>query len=43
MAEKRFGLGYTVNFGRPAAWIILLLPVLALLAITTAIAVRHAR
>jgi uncharacterized membrane protein len=21
--EKRFGLGYTVNFGRPASWIIL--------------------
>jgi uncharacterized membrane protein len=21
--EKRFGIGYTVNFGRPAAWVIL--------------------
>lgn len=43
MVEKRFGLGYTVNFAYPAAWAILLLPVLALFAITTTIVVRHMR
>lgn len=43
MVEKRFGLGYTVNFAHPVAWAIILLPVLALFAITTTIAVRHAR
>ena len=41
MVEKRFGLGYTMNFARPVAWAIVLIPVLALFAITTTIAVRH--
>jgi uncharacterized membrane protein len=27
--EKRFGLGYSLNFARPPAWIILLLILLA--------------
>jgi Family of unknown function (DUF5808) len=25
LVEKRFGLGYTLNFARPAAWVIVLL------------------
>ena len=29
IVEKRFGIGYTVNFARPAAWAILLIPLLA--------------
>ena len=31
MVEKRFGLGYTVNFARPAAWMIILVPLLAII------------
>ncbi len=38
LVEKRFGIGYTVNFARPVAWLILLLPVLTLIAVTTTIA-----
>lgn len=41
MVERRFGIGYTVNFSHPVAWVIILLPVLALIAVTTTIAVRH--
>ena len=41
MVERRFGIGYTVNFAHPIAWIIILLPVLALIAVTTTITVRH--
>jgi uncharacterized membrane protein len=41
MVERRFGIGYTVNFAHPVAWVIILLPVLALIAVTTAIAVRR--
>lgn len=41
MVEKRFGVGYTVNFAHPVAWVIILLPVAAVLAVTTTIAVRH--
>ena len=41
MVEKRFGIGYTVNFAHPVAWVIILLPVLALIGITATIAVRH--
>ncbi|MDE2052096.1 MAG: hypothetical protein KGJ72_13870, partial [Gammaproteobacteria bacterium] len=41
MVERRFGFGYTVNFARPVAWVIILLPVLALIAVSTTIAVRH--
>jgi uncharacterized membrane protein len=41
MVERRFGIGYTVNFAHPVAWVIILLPVLGLIAITTTIAVRH--
>ncbi|HVT15699.1 MAG TPA: DUF5808 domain-containing protein [Thermoanaerobaculia bacterium] len=32
--EKRFGLGYTMNFGRPAAWVILALFLLVPLALS---------
>ncbi len=42
LVEKRFGIGYTVNFAHPVAWAIILLPVLVLIAITTTIALRHA-
>jgi uncharacterized membrane protein len=41
MVEKRFGLGYTVNFARPAAWMIILIPLLAVLGFSASIAVRH--
>lgn len=43
MVEKRFGIGYSVNFAHPVAWVIILLPVLAVIAVTTTIAVRHMR
>jgi len=42
MVERRFGIGYTVNFAHPIAWIIILLPLLAMVTVTTTIAVRHA-
>lgn len=41
MVERRFGIGYTVNLAHPVAWVIILLPVLALIAVSTTIAVRH--
>jgi uncharacterized membrane protein len=41
MVEKRFGIGYTVNFARPAAWAITLIPLAAVLAVATTIAIRH--
>jgi uncharacterized membrane protein len=41
MVERRFGIGYTVNFAHPVAWIIILLPVLTLMAVTATIAARH--
>lgn len=41
LVEKRFGIGYTVNFARPVAWLILLLPLLTVIAVTTTIAARH--
>lgn len=41
MVEKRFGLGYTVNFAHPVAWVIILLPLVTVIAITTTIAVKH--
>jgi uncharacterized membrane protein len=41
MVERRFGIGYTVNFAHPVGWLIIVLPVLALIAVTTTIAVRH--
>jgi uncharacterized membrane protein len=41
MVEKRFGIGYSVNFARPVAWIVILLPALAVIAVTTTIVVRH--
>lgn len=43
MVEKRFGIGYTVNFARPVSWIIVLLPMLVLIAVTATIAARHMR
>lgn len=33
LAEKRFGVGWTLNFGRPASWIIFLLPFVLILVI----------
>lgn len=41
LVEKRFGIGYTVNFARPVAWLILLLPLLTVIVITTTIAARQ--
>jgi uncharacterized membrane protein len=41
LVEKRFGIGYTLNFGRPAAWL-LLASILALTAVPIAIAVLTA-
>lgn len=43
MVEKRFGLGYTVNFAHPVAWVAVLLPMLALFAVAATIAIRRAR
>lgn len=34
MVEKRFGFGYTVNLAHPVAWVIILLPILAIITIT---------
>jgi uncharacterized membrane protein len=42
MVEKRFGIGYTMNFAHPVAWAILLLLLLVPIAITTSFLVRHA-
>jgi uncharacterized membrane protein len=33
--EKRFGIGYTLNFGRPAAWLLIVMIVVVPLAIAT--------
>ncbi len=41
MVEKRFGLGYTVNFARPAAWVIILIPLLAIIGFSVSISTRH--
>ena len=43
MVERRFGIGYTVNFAHPVAWVIILLPLLALVAAMATIAARHMR
>ncbi|MGO1060809.1 DUF1648 domain-containing protein [Planococcus sp. FY231025] len=37
MVEKRFGIGWTVNFGNPRSWLLLLLPLAILLGIAFAI------
>lgn len=42
MVEKRFGIGYTVNFAHPVAWIIALLPLAAVIGVATTLAVKHA-
>ena len=42
MVEKRFGIGYTMNFAHPVAWTILLLLLLVPIAITASFLVRHA-
>jgi uncharacterized membrane protein len=39
--EKRFGIGYTVNFGRPAAWLLVALPLAA--AVAALVAARAPR
>lgn len=41
MVEKRFGIGYTMNFAHPIAWGIALILVAVPIAFTTSIAVRH--
>jgi uncharacterized membrane protein len=41
MVEKRFGIGYTMNFAHPISWVIVLLLVLAPIVITATVAVRH--
>lgn len=41
LVERRFGIGYTVNFAHPVGWLIILLPVLAVIAVTTTIVIRH--
>jgi uncharacterized membrane protein len=41
LVERRFGIGYTVNFARPMAWVIVLLPLLALALAAATIAARH--
>ena len=41
MVEKRFGIGYTLNFAHPVAWVIILLLVLVPIVVTTSIAVRR--
>jgi uncharacterized membrane protein len=40
--EKRFGIGYTLNFGHPAAWVFLAVLVAVIVA-TTLIAPSHRR
>jgi uncharacterized membrane protein len=40
MVEKRFGIGYTMNFAHPVAWVIILL-VLVPIAVSTSIAIKH--
>lgn len=37
MVEKRFGIGWTVNFGNPKSWLIFLLPLVFLLGIALAV------
>lgn len=37
MVEKRFGVGWTVNFGNPKSWLVFLLPLLFLLGIALAV------
>lgn len=37
MVEKRFGIGWTVNFGNPKSWLFLMLPIAMLLGIAFAI------
>lgn len=41
MVEKRFGIGYTMNFAHPVAWIIALLLALVPLAVATTLIIRH--
>ena len=43
IVEKRFGLGYTMNFAHPMAWAIIGLLLLIPIAVTTSIALRHLR
>lgn len=41
MVEKRFGIGYTMNFAHPVAWVVAVVPLLALIGVTATITVRH--
>lgn len=34
MVEKRFGVGWTLNFAHPVSWIVLLVPIILILSIT---------
>ncbi len=42
MVRERFGLGYTVKLALPAAWLTVLLPLLAVIGFTATLVVRHA-
>ncbi len=42
MVQERFGLGCTVKLARSAAWLIVLLPLLAVIGFTATLVVRHA-
>ncbi|OIQ97829.1 hypothetical protein GALL_201540 [mine drainage metagenome] len=42
LVERRFGIGYTVNFAHPIAWVIAVIPALALIVVAVTIVARHA-
>lgn len=42
LVERPFGIGYTVNFAHPVAWVLALIPLRALVAVAAAIMARHA-
>lgn len=43
MVEKRFGIGYTMNFAHPMAWVLIAILVLIPVAVSASIALRHVR
>lgn len=43
LVEKRFGIGYTMNFAHPVAWVILLLVLLVPVAVSLTIVFKHMR
>jgi uncharacterized membrane protein len=38
--KKRFGIGYTLNFGHPASWFIVLIPIAVVFAVSLEIQPR---